>query len=84
MKLFVFLNLQEKVNDHQQYIDYNVLFYYFHPPYTYYISPKIGPVSEGTVIRIMGGNLEDTGIIKCKFGDKLDKGRFISKNIVKD
>ena len=44
MKLFVYLNLQEKVND-QQYIDDNVLFYYFHPPYTYYISPKIGPIS---------------------------------------
>ena len=44
MYLFVFLNLQEKVND-QQYIDDNVLFYYFHTPYTYYISPKIGPIS---------------------------------------
>ena len=67
------------LND-QQYSDDNVLFYYYHPPYTYYISPKIGPVSGGTVIRVMGGNLEDTGIVKCKFGDKLGKGRFISKN----
>ena len=67
------------LND-QQYSDDKVLFYYYHPPYTYYISPKIGPVSGGTVIRVMGGNLEDTGIVKCKFGDKLGKGRFISKN----
>ena len=67
------------LND-QQYTDDDVLFYYYHPPYTYYISPKIGPVSGGTVIRVMGGNLEDTGIVKCKFGDKLGKGRFISKN----
>ena len=67
------------LND-QQYTDDNVLFYYYHPPYTYYISPKIGPVSGGTVVRVMGGNLEDTGIVRCKFGDKLGKGRFISKN----
>ena len=67
------------LND-QQYSDDEVPFYYYHPPYTYYISPKIGPVSGGTVIRVMGGNLEDTGIVKCKFGDKLGKGRFISKN----
>ena len=67
------------LND-QQFTDDNVLFYYYHPPYTYYISPKIGPVSGGTVVRVMGGNLEDTGIVRCKFGDKLGKGRFISKN----
>ena len=67
------------LND-QQYTDDKVPFYYYHPPYTYYISPKIGPVSGGTVVRVMGGNLEDTGIVRCKFGDKLGKGRFISKN----
>ena len=67
------------LND-QQYSDNNVIFYYYHPPYTYYISPKIGPVSGGTVVRVMGGNLEDTGIVRCKFGEKLGKGRFISKN----
>ena len=67
------------LND-QQYTDDNVLFYYYHPPYTYYISPKIGPVSGGTVVKVMGGNFEDTGIVRCKFGDKLGKGKFISKN----
>ena len=66
--------------NNQQWTDDNVPFYYYHPPYTYYISPKIGPVSGGTVVQVMGGNFEDTGIVKCKFGDKLGKGKFISKN----
>ena len=66
--------------NNQQYTDDNVPFYYYHPPYTYYISPKIGPVSGGTIVKVMGGNFEDTGVVKCKFGDKLGKGKFISKN----
>ena len=66
--------------NNQQYTDDNVPFYYYHPPYTYYIDPKIGPVSGGTVVKVMGGNFEDTGVVKCKFGDKLGKGKFISKN----
>ena len=66
--------------NNQQYTDDNVPFYYYHPPYTYYISPKIGPVAGGTVVQVMGGNFEDTGEVKCKFGDKLGKGKFISKN----
>ena len=68
--------------NNQQYTDDNVPFYYYHPPYTYYISPKIGPVAGGTVVKVMGGNFEDTGVVKCKFGDKLGKGKFISKNEV--
>ena len=28
----------------------------------------------------MGGNFEDTGVVKCLFGLKLGKGKFISKN----
>ena len=67
------------LND-QQWTDDNVPFYYYHPPYTYYISPKIGPVSGGTVVKVMGGNFEDTGVVKCLFGLKLGKGKFISKN----
>ena len=66
--------------NNQQWTDDNVPFYYYHPPYTYYISPKIGPVSGGTIVQVMGGNFEDTGVVKCKFGDKLGKGKFISKN----
>ena len=66
--------------NNQQWTDDNVPFFYYHPPYTYYISPKIGPVSGGTVVQVMGGNFEDTGVVKCKFGDKLGKGKFISKN----
>ena len=66
--------------NNQQYTDDNVPFYYYHPPYTYYISPKIGPVSGGTIVKVMGGNFEDTGVVKCKFGDKFGKGKFISKN----
>ena len=56
--------------NNQQYTEDNVPFYYYHPPYTYYISPKIGPVSGGTIVKVMGGNFEDTGVVKCKFGDK--------------
>ena len=66
--------------NNQQYTEDNVPFYYYHQPYTYYISPKIGPVSGGTIVKVMGGNFEDTGVVKCKFGDKLGKGKFISKN----
>ena len=44
------------------------------------ISPKIGRVSGSTIVKAMGRNFEDAEVIKCKFGNKLDKGKYIIKN----
>ena len=60
-----------------------VLFYYYHPPFIYFIQPKIGPVQGGTEVTITGSNFEDTGYVMCKFGDKFSKGTYISKNELK-
>ena len=66
--------------NNQDWTDDGVLFYYYHPPYTYYINPKIGPVTGGTLVHVIGGNFEDTGTVKCKFGDKFGEGKFVSSN----
>ena len=58
----------------------NILFHYYHPPFIYGISPKIGPVSGGTVVVITGSNFENTGFVNCKFGDIHVKGSYISEN----
>ena len=70
------LNNREWTND-------GVLFYYYHPPFIYFIHPKIGPVQGGTVVTITGSNFEDTGYVMCKFGDKYSKGKYISQNELK-
>ena len=58
----------------------NTLFYYYHPPYVYTINPKVGPVSGGTNVSIVGSNFEDTGFVQCQFGDKIVEGEYIDKN----
>jgi hypothetical protein len=70
------LNNREWTND-------DVQFYYYHPPFIYFIHPKIGPVSGGTVVTITGSNFEDTGYVMCRFGDKYAKGEYISQNELK-
>lgn len=58
----------------------DVLFYYYHPPFIYSIEPRIGPVSGGTVVRIIGSNFENTGFVMCKFGSIYVKGEYMDQN----
>jgi len=69
--------------NNREWTDDNVLFYYYHPPFIYYIYPKIGPVSGGTEVRITGSNFADTGYVMCKFGDKYSKGEYVNENELK-
>ncbi len=69
----VTLNTREWTND-------GIVFTYYHPPFIYGISPKIGPVSGGTRITITGSNFVDTGYVRCKFGNINTKGKYISEN----
>jgi len=67
------LNTREWTND-------GILFTYYHPPFVYGISPKIGPVNGNTTVVVSGSNFEDTGYVRCKFGDIFTKGIYVSEN----
>jgi hypothetical protein len=60
-----------------------LMFYYYHPPFVYFIQPTIGPVDGGTEVSVIGSNFEDTGIVLCKFGDIMTKGQYINENELK-
>lgn len=60
-----------------------ILFYYYHPPFVYGITPKIGPVQGGTEVTISGSNFEETGYVMCKFGNIYVKGIYVSQNELK-
>jgi len=60
-----------------------IIFYYYHPPFLYDIEPLMGPVTGGTTVYIHGSNFEDTGNIRCKFGEHEVQGEFINVNELK-
>ena len=64
----------------REWTDDGILFTFYHPPFVYGISPKIGPVSGGTTVIVSGSNFENTGYVRCKFGDIFQKGEYISEN----
>ena len=59
------------------------IFYYYRPPFVYDIEPLMGPVSGGTVVHIHGSNFEDTGNIRCKFGENTVPGEYVNINELK-
>jgi len=67
----------------REWTDDGIIFTYYHPPFVYGITPKIGPVSGGTEVIVSGSNFEDTGYMRCKFGDIITKGDYISENELK-
>ncbi|MCP3686031.1 MAG: hypothetical protein GY861_25580 [bacterium] len=67
------LNTREWTSD-------GVIFTYYHPPFVYGIAPRIGPVSGNTTVVVTGSNFENTGYVRCKFGDIFTKGEYISEN----
>lgn len=66
--------------NNREYTDDEVKFFYYHPPFVYQITPKIGPTSGNTLVTIIGSNFEDTGYVMCKFGEKLVTGQYINEN----
>lgn len=67
------LNNQEWTRD-------GVIFYYYHPPFVFDVDPRMGPVAGGTEVHVHGSNFEDTGKIRCKFGDVIVPGAYININ----
>jgi len=67
----------------REWTDDGVLFTYYHPPFVYGIAPKIGPVSGGTEVIVSGSNFEDSGYCRCKFGDIITKGIYVSENEIR-
>ena len=59
------------------------IFYYYRPPFVYDIEPLMGPVAGGTEVFIHGSNFEDSGIIRCKFGENIVPGYFVNINVLK-
>ncbi len=66
--------------NNREWTDDNTIYYYYHPPFVYFITPKIGPVEGGTEVTITGSNFENTGYVMCKFGTVLVQGRYINEN----
>lgn len=66
--------------NNREYTDDEVKFYYYHPPFVYSISPKIGPTVGTTSVTITGSNFENTSYVMCKFGEKLVAGQYINQN----
>ena len=56
------------------------IFYYYRPPFVYDIEPLMGPVAGGTQVHVHGSNFEDTGQIRCKFGENTVPGFFVNVN----
>ncbi len=56
------------------------IFYYYRPPFVYDIEPLMGPVAGGTEVHVHGSNFEDTGTIRCKFGDHIVPGKYVNVN----
>lgn len=59
------------------------IFSYYRPPFVYDIDPLMGPVRGGTEVFIHGSNFEDTGSIRCKFGEDTVPGEYININELK-
>ena len=69
--------------NNQQYTDDDLLYHYYHPPYVFDIEPREGPVSGKTEVVVVGANFNDTGTIRCRFGDLESEAEFISSHKIK-
>ena len=70
------LNNQQFTKDQTQY-------YYYRPPRIYDVTPREGPTRGGTVVTVFGADFKENKNIKCNFGSKSVRGKFISKSQVK-
>lgn len=66
--------------NNQEWTDDGILFHYYHPPMIYSIEPRIGPVSGGTEVKVIGSNFVNTGFVICKFGTIIVKGKYVNSN----
>ena len=77
------LNNADRVINKQDWTDDGVLYYYYAPPYIFTARPLVGPTEGGTEVMVIGSNFNDTGEIKCMFGNKIVDGTFVDYNHIK-
>jgi len=68
-------NNQEWTNNHQ-------IFNYFISPYITNIIPNFGILTGGTNVTLIGANIHPSEEIKCRFGDQVVDGHYISETSV--
>ena len=61
-----------------EYTEDDNIFYYYKPPLLFDAEPRYGPKKGGTKVVVQGSNFEEREEIKCSFGGKTVKGKFIS------
>jgi hypothetical protein len=69
--------------NNQQYTDDNIPYYYFRPPKLYDVDPREGPTKGGTEVTIYGDDFKERKKIRCNFGNKWTRGKWMAKNKVK-
>ena len=79
----VTLNDADMVLNPGSWTDNYLPFTYYAPPYVYDCNPRSGPTSGNTTVIVIGSNFNDTGEIRCRFGDKTVKGVFLNINEIK-
>ena len=67
------LNAQDWTNDLTPY-------YYYKPPFLFDAQPRQGPIHGGTHVIVVGTNFNDTGTIKCKYGNQEVPGKLLSSS----
>ncbi|CAI2384727.1 unnamed protein product [Moneuplotes crassus] len=68
--------------NNQQFTNNGEIYSYYKPPYVFDIEPRQGPTEGGTNITLFGSNFKEGVPFKCKFGDHISQGQYISSNKV--
>lgn len=66
--------------NNQQFTDDNQVYSYYKPPYVFDMEPRQGPTRGGTNVTIIGTNFKENTPLRCKFGDQIVNGQYISKH----
>jgi hypothetical protein len=66
--------------NNQEWTQDNNIFTYYKPPFLYEIDPLMGPIEGGTRVHVHGSNFEDTGTVRCKFGEIIVPGQYENMN----
>jgi len=80
-----YVNRQTKVEislNNQQFTDDNQIYSYYKPPYVFDMEPRQGPTQGGTNVTLVGTNFKEGIPFKCKFGDHITEGHYISSSKV--
>lgn len=76
-----YANVEITLNN-QQFTDDNLVYTYYKPPYIFDMEPRQGPTKGNTNVTIIGTNFKENTAFRCKFGEIIVDGVYISKHKV--